>query len=74
MTRYCPHCNADLRDRNIYEFFLDLYKGDEKRAALSASNYGGDGYFYKTIAIYNQEKDRTTHYKCPNCNGEWNRE
>lgn len=75
ITRYCPHCNADLRDENIYEHFLNRYTKEgrdnpESEAKVAASMYGGDGYFWKTINIYSLEKDRTVSTICPNCRGE----
>jgi uncharacterized protein with PIN domain len=72
-TRRCPPCNADLRGENIYEYFLSYYKGNESEAKRAADCYGGDGYFYRTIGIYSMELDRTTHYRCPDCNKEWGR-
>lgn len=71
-TKHCPHCHADLRGENIYEHFLSKYQ-DEAEAKRATGMYGGDGYFYRTIAVYSLERDRTTHYRCPDCHSEWDR-
>ncbi len=71
-NRHCPNCKTDLRGENIYEYFLAKYN-DEVKAKQSADMFGGDGYFYKTISVYSFERDRTTHYRCPDCFTEWER-
>jgi len=35
----CRHCNANLDDGDIYEYFLSEYN-DHDKALLSASSYG----------------------------------
>lgn len=72
-TRYCPNCNSDLRGENIYEHFLSHYNGDEIEAKKASNDYEGDGYFYRTILVYNFERDRITHYRCPVCHTEWDK-
>ena len=56
----CPHCRADLRGDVIPE---------EMR-----SSYGGKERLTRAIGIYSRERDRTTHWKCPDCQREWRRE
>ena len=75
-TRYCPHCNSDLRDENIYEHFLNRYTSEGKEnpsdeAKKAASMFGGDGFFYRSISIYDIRKDRSVATRCPDCQGEW---
>ena len=57
--RYCPKCKADLRGKRILKKDRDLF--------------AGDGYFYRTIAIYDRGLDRTVAWKCPDCGNEWER-
>ena len=59
-TRYCPHCGSDQRGDAIPE--------EHKRL------YGGDGYFYRTVGIYDMDRDMTVEWKCPDCSGRWPRE
>lgn len=72
MNRYCYHCGSDQRDISIYDHFLDKYN-DKEKAREAANMYGGDGYFYRTVAIYSLEKDKTTQYRCSDCGGIWDR-
>ena len=55
----CPHCRADLRG---YEIPL-----------CDRHAYGGKERLTRAIAIYSRERDRTTHWKCPDCGKEWER-
>lgn len=55
----CPACKADLR-------------GDEIPLRWR-TDYGGATHFCRAIGIYSTELDRTTHWKCPDCNYEWER-
>lgn len=72
--KHCPHCNVDLRKESIYEYFLNRYEGDIKKARKVASEYGGDGYFYNIISIYDRNRDKTVGYRCLNCSQSWERE
>lgn len=55
----CPHCGADL-------------KGDEIPEQHRES-FGGYTHFSRRISIYDMDKDRTTHYQCPDCKRMWGR-
>lgn len=55
---YCPHCNINLRGDPIPEDIAHLY---------SSTRWG------RKIGIYDFYKDRTVGWKCPDCNGEWER-
>lgn len=71
----CPNCKNDLDSGLIYETFLAKY-GNEKRALDIAAKYGAtktEGRWGRQIGIYDRDKDRTTHYKCPDCGHIWER-
>ena len=76
--QYCPHCKADLQGENIYEYFLKYYSNEEpdvaELKAKEASDQYGGGYFYRDIAIYDSDLDRTVGYKCPDCGKTWERD
>lgn len=55
----CPHCDADLQGMEIPE---------EARY-----NFGGATHFSRRINVYDWNRDRTTHYRCPDCGKEWPR-
>ena len=56
----CPSCKADLRDGKIPEESKHCY-GKETE------------YFSKVIGLYDERKDRTTHWLCPICGYKWER-
>jgi hypothetical protein len=66
----CPNCNAQFEKDDIYEVFLKKY-GDEKKALEVAALYGwtkeNPCKFSRVIGVYCYVKDRTTHWKCPDC-------
>ena len=74
--KHCPCCNAGFETDDIYEFFLKQ-KGDETKALESAKMYGwkkeSPCSFYRCIGVYDMEKDRTTHWQCPDCKHRWER-
>lgn len=59
-SRYCPSCKVDLRGEPIPEKDRKYYPKE-------------DPYFYRVIGIYDMDKDRTTAWRCPDCNHEWAR-
>jgi len=36
-------------------------------------HYRGRGDLSRVIGIYDRDRDRTTHWKCPDCGAEWER-
>jgi transposase-like protein len=54
----CPHCNADLQGEPIPKEQQESY---------------GATHFSRKIGLYDLGKDRTVKYKCPDCNGEWDK-
>jgi hypothetical protein len=58
MSNTCPLCQADLTGAPI--------------PVEDWEDFGGT-HFSRAIAIYDQNRDRTTHYRCPDCGGEWER-
>lgn len=72
---YCPSCNADLDAGSIWQTFFEKY-GDEAKADETAALYGATrekGQWGKQIGQYDMESDRTTNWKCPDCNHIWKR-
>ena len=59
--RYCPHCGSDQRGDAIPEAYLQMFAHT-------------DGHYYRTIGIYDMERDMTVEWKCPDCDGRWTRE
>lgn len=55
---YCPHCQSNLQGEQIP---LD------KQADYNAT------HFSNKIGIYDRALDRTIKWKCPYCQGEWNK-
>lgn len=51
----CPHCNANLVGDEIPE---------NRR-----HNFGGATHGSRIIAVYDQARDRTAYFKCPDCDG-----
>jgi hypothetical protein len=56
---HCPKCNADLQGDPIPEKSRHLY---------------GATHFSRRMALYDQGRDRTVAFKCPDCGHEWARE
>jgi hypothetical protein len=55
----CPLCKASLRASPIPE---------EQR-----HHYGGATHYSDVIGVYDHARDRTTHWRCPECGGTWER-
>jgi hypothetical protein len=55
----CPHCDAELQGAPIPQ---------EQQKSFGATHYS------RKIGIYDITKDRTVKWKCPDCEGEWDRE
>ena len=74
----CPHCNANLDGELIIDTFLEQGK-DYDTALRYATMYSGweqyglENRWSNRIGIYCMDKDRTTHYKCPYCQKDWER-
>lgn len=69
----CPACKADLNGELIWET-LRHRLGDMEATRVAQSFYGAtrtEGRWGRQIAIYDQERDRTVAYRCPDCNHEW---
>jgi len=72
---YCPKCGKDFDGTLIWDTFFDE-KGNAEEADVSASMYGAtrdQGRWCLKIGVYDIEKDRTTHWGCPDCGHEWDR-
>lgn len=71
----CPNCKANLEGDLIFDTFMGMY--DDREMALElAAHYGATettGRWGREIAIYSLEEDRTTAWRCPDCNHVWGR-
>lgn len=69
----CPHCGVSLRGKMIPEEWREMYTNAE----VSDECLNGCGHaphFTRIIAIYDQKTNRTTHWKCPDCGKQWERD
>ena len=74
---HCPGCKADMNGELIWQTMLEQSNGDEAEADRKAEMYGASrtsGRWGKKIALYDADRDRTTHYHCPYCQFIWERE
>lgn len=72
---YCPNCKVDLDGGSIWQTFFEQYY-DEARADEAARMYGAtrtSGKWGRKLALYDRDKDRTTHWQCPDCQHVWER-
>lgn len=76
---YCTHCNADLDGDLVINYPLSQGKSREEAleyAKLYAgwNEHGKANRWGRAIGLYSLEKDRTMAYRCPDCDGTWERE
>jgi hypothetical protein len=55
----CPKCHKSMQGEPIPEKYLQ--------------HYGKKTHYSRVIALYDRSKDRTTHWKCPDCGHVWER-
>jgi rubrerythrin len=55
----CPKCGVSLEGEPIPERYLSMY--------------GGKTRFSRAIGLYDRDRDRTTHWQCPDCKHTWDR-
>lgn len=68
----CPHCGVYLDIDDSYAYFLNLYKDEQeatKRAFVFDSTMPKGEKLNRLTAIYDWDKDRTSHFECPDCKG-----
>lgn len=75
---YCPHCNANLDGDLVISYPLSQGKTQEETIDYAKyyagwEEHGLENRWGRQIAIYDLKSDRTVRYRCPDCNGEWNR-
>ena len=58
----CPNCGADLRSTPIPAVSLHLYGGNP-----ICADCGQPHHYSKLIAVYDVRRDRTDHWRCPDC-------
>ena len=68
MNLICKHCNANLDDGDIFEYFLNLHS-DTVKALKDAKSYGWSEtnkvHFYRSVII--QCKNGSQYTICPDC-------
>jgi transcription initiation factor IIE alpha subunit len=72
----CPHCNADLDGDLVINYPLSQGKTMEEAFEYAKNYQGWDNYkennrFGRAIGLYSLDQDRTTGYRCPDCNETW---
>ena len=73
---HCPACNADMNGGSIWQTMFEQSLGDKEEADRKAEMYGATrttGRWGRKIAVYDNGRDRTTHYRCPDCWAIWKR-
>lgn len=56
----CPSCHAKMQGDPIHEKHREAF--------------GGKTHYSRIISMYDVEEDRTTHYRCPECQFIWRRD
>lgn len=73
----CPKCKCSLESDDVYQYYLDCGYTPEN-ALKCAESYGWSAEkptrFNRVTGIYDIDRDRTTHWKCPDCAFVWSRE
>jgi len=64
----CPHCHADLRAGPIPVGALHLY-GDTP----TCDRCGQPAHYSRVMGIYDQRRDQTVAWRCPDCREQWER-
>ena len=75
---YCPHCNTSLDGDLVIDY--PLSQGQMMSEAIEYA-WGYEGWdehgeanrWGKAIGLYCMDRDRTTAYRCPDCNDTWER-
>ncbi len=75
---YCPHCNANLDGDLVIDYPKSQGETPEECLEYASSYAGWDQHkelnrWSRKISLYSLEKDRTTDYRCPDCEKEWKR-
>jgi len=60
----CPACGADLRAAPIPAASLHLYGYGRK---ATCDGCGQPAHFSRLIGVYDERRDRTDHWRCPDC-------
>lgn len=75
---FCPHCNANLDGELIISYALESNKSKEEALSYAKSYEGWDRYgelnrWGRVISLYDIKKDKTTAYRCLDCENTWER-
>lgn len=75
----CPYCNANLDGDLVIDYPLSQGKSMDEALAYAAmyagwNEHGEANRWGRAISLYSVEKDRTIGWRCPDCNGTWERE
>lgn len=75
---FCPLCNANLDGDLVIDYPKSKGKSHEKCIAYAKvyagwEEHGEANRWGRQISLYDRDKDRTVGYKCPDCNGKWER-
>ena len=74
----CSHCNVSLDGDLIIDYLLS--QGNSREEALEYAKcyagweeHGEANRWGRAIGLYSLEKDCTIGYRCPDCQGTWER-
>jgi len=75
---FCPHCNANLDGDLVINYPLSQGKTMDEAIAYAKNYAGWEQYkvlnrWSRAIGLYDINRDRTTAYRCPDCDGTWER-
>lgn len=61
----CPNCGNDLTGKPIPQEYIDR--------GLYGKPPNNKTHYSRRIGLYDRERDRTSHWRCPDCNHTWSR-
>lgn len=75
---FCPHCNANLDGDLVINYPLSQGKTMDEAFEYAKHCAGWEQHkilnrWGRAIALYDFIKHRTTAYRCPDCEGTWER-
>ena len=75
---YCPHCNANLDGDLVIDYPLSQGKSMDEALEYAKfyagwEEHGEANRWGRAIGLYCRDRDRTIGYRCPDCDGTWER-
>jgi hypothetical protein len=71
---FCPKCGNDLRgDTIVVSYGGTSGEPRQRSSALCRFGCGRTEHYSRLIGIYDQRRDRTVSWQCPDCLAVWDR-